>query len=170
MLATLELITHDGACCPLTHGFFTRRGGASSGIFSGLNCGQGSSDLSEAVAVNRDRVAQSLGLPATALARRSSDALRRTSITVDHPLGQAAQKADALVTDTARHRPVGPDRRLPAGSFRRCNCGRDRRGPCRMARGAFRGAGQHRRGHEGPWRPPRPDYRHHRSDHQPARI
>ncbi len=96
MLTTLEQLTH-AALLPLTHGFFTRRGGASSGIFSGLNCGQGSSDLSEAVAVNRDRVAQSLGLPATALIGvhqvHSADV-----ITVTTPWDKPP-KADALVTD-----------------------------------------------------------------------
>ncbi len=49
---TLELLTHD-ALAPLRHGFFTRRGGASSGIFAGFNCGPGSSDLRVAVAINR---------------------------------------------------------------------------------------------------------------------
>ncbi|MEO0358368.1 MAG: laccase domain-containing protein, partial [Pseudomonadota bacterium] len=52
---TLEPITHpvlDG----VTHGFFTRAGGASSGIFEGLNCGLGSSDQAEIVSINRDRV------------------------------------------------------------------------------------------------------------------
>lgn len=44
------------------HGFFTRRGGASSGIFEGLNCGNGSSDQSAIVATNRKRVAEALGV------------------------------------------------------------------------------------------------------------
>jgi len=66
MQMTLEKLTHE-ALSPLTHGFFTRRGGASSGIFAGLNCGQGSSDQSEAVALNRDRVAAALGIGARAL-------------------------------------------------------------------------------------------------------
>jgi hypothetical protein len=43
----LEIITSD-ALPGLRHGFFTRKGGASSGIFAGLNCGTGSSDLSDA--------------------------------------------------------------------------------------------------------------------------
>ncbi len=49
---TLEILTSD-ALAPLRHGFFTRRGGASSGIFAGLNCGRGSSDQSEIVEFNR---------------------------------------------------------------------------------------------------------------------
>lgn len=57
-------MTLDALTSPLLagarHGFFTRRGGASSGIYSGLNCGPGSSDQREAVALNRGRVAVAL--------------------------------------------------------------------------------------------------------------
>lgn len=45
---------------PFRHGFYTRKGGASSGIFAGLNCGPGSSDLSDCVIMNRNRVAKDL--------------------------------------------------------------------------------------------------------------
>ncbi len=45
----------------VNHGFYTRLGGASSGIFSGLNCGIGSSDQSEIVEINRARVAKDMG-------------------------------------------------------------------------------------------------------------
>ncbi|MDM8167512.1 peptidoglycan editing factor PgeF [Roseovarius sp.] len=58
---TLEIITAD-ALAPLRHGFFTRKGGASSGVFSGLNCGLGSSDQSDVVRINRTRAADALGL------------------------------------------------------------------------------------------------------------
>ena len=53
---TLEILTSD-LLAGTRHGFFTRRGGASSGIYAGLNCGPGSSDQREAVALNRARVA-----------------------------------------------------------------------------------------------------------------
>jgi YfiH family protein len=43
------------------HGFFTRRGGVSSGIYASLNCGPGSRDAAENVAQNRARVAELLG-------------------------------------------------------------------------------------------------------------
>ncbi len=56
----LEILTSDHI--QARHGFFTRKGGASSGIFAGLNCGPGSSDMSEAVAVNRARVTEAMGL------------------------------------------------------------------------------------------------------------
>lgn len=57
---TLEILTSD-LLSPVTHGFFTRKGGASSGIFEGLNCGIGSSDQREAVTLNRARVAEAMG-------------------------------------------------------------------------------------------------------------
>jgi polyphenol oxidase len=60
MPSTLEIITSD-TLAP-RHGFFTRKGGASSGVFSGLNCGTGSSDQTEAVAINRARVAEAMGV------------------------------------------------------------------------------------------------------------
>jgi polyphenol oxidase len=53
---------------PVRHGFFTRLGGASSGIFQGLNCGPGSSDLAGAVTINRDRVAAALDVAPEAMA------------------------------------------------------------------------------------------------------
>lgn len=55
-----EPITHallDG----VRHGFFTRRGGVSTGLFQGLNTGLGSSDDPAAVAENRRRVAKAMG-------------------------------------------------------------------------------------------------------------
>ncbi|MEZ5770555.1 MAG: peptidoglycan editing factor PgeF [Defluviimonas denitrificans] len=94
---TLEILTHP-ALAPFRHGFFTRKGGASSGIFQGLNCGAGSSDQSEAVAINRARVAEALGVAATDLAGlhqvHSADV-----VTVTGPLS-SSPRADALVTAT----------------------------------------------------------------------
>ncbi len=45
---------------PVPHGFFTRVGGASSGVFAALNCGHGSSDQTEMVRINRGRVAAAM--------------------------------------------------------------------------------------------------------------
>ncbi len=94
---TLDIITSD-ALAPLTHGFFTRAGGASSGVFAGLNCGFGSSDQHEAVAINRDRVAQAMGVTASTLLGvhqvHSADVVTVTAATPDRP------QADALVTAT----------------------------------------------------------------------
>ncbi len=63
---TLEILTSE-LLIPLRHGFFTRRGGASSGIFAGLNCGPGSSDQTQAVRINRERVASAMGVAPEAL-------------------------------------------------------------------------------------------------------
>lgn len=45
----------------IRHGFFTRRGGVSRGLYASLNCGAGSSDDAVSVIENRSRVAQHLG-------------------------------------------------------------------------------------------------------------
>ncbi len=95
---TLEIITSD-SLLPFRHGFFTRAGGASSGIFRGLNCGQGSSDQREAVEINRARVASAMEVASDALAMvhqvHSAEALTVTGA----PLPPRPQ-ADALVTAT----------------------------------------------------------------------
>ena len=93
----LEIITSD-ALPGTRHGFFTRKGGASSGIFAGLNCGTGSSDLSDAVAINRARVAQAMDLPLSHLVTvnqvHSADVVMLTAPLDPRP------RADALVTAT----------------------------------------------------------------------
>ena len=93
----LEIITAD-ALAPLRHGFFTRKGGASSGIFHGLNCGPGSSDLSEVVAINRARVATAMEVDAdhllTITQTHSADVVTLTAPFADRP------RADAMVTAT----------------------------------------------------------------------
>jgi YfiH family protein len=48
----------------IRHGFLTRQGGVSGGIFEGLNCGPGSGDRPESVSENRRRAAARLGLDA----------------------------------------------------------------------------------------------------------
>ena len=45
----------------IAHGFFTRHGGVSAGIYASLNCGIGSKDEPAAVRENRARVASHLG-------------------------------------------------------------------------------------------------------------
>jgi YfiH family protein len=46
----------------IAHGFFTRAGGHSTGLFTSLNCGMGSGDDPELVAMNRGMVARALGV------------------------------------------------------------------------------------------------------------
>ncbi|MDB6177879.1 peptidoglycan editing factor PgeF [Paracoccus sp. Z330] len=67
MQTTLEILTHP-LLGDVKHGFFTRKGGASSGLFAGLNCGRRSSDQSDMVMVNRGRVATAMGVAPDALA------------------------------------------------------------------------------------------------------
>lgn len=95
---TLEIITSD-SLSRYRHGFFTRKGGASSGIFAGLNCGTGSTDQSEIVAINRSRVANALDLPLKHLTTVHQVHSAR-AITVDAPLTEPRPKADALVSAT----------------------------------------------------------------------
>lgn len=94
---TLEIITAD-ILGPVRHGFFTRLGGASSGVFQGLNCGFGSSDQHEAVSVNRTRVAEAMDVDTDHLVAvhqvHSADVL-----SVDAPLTEQP-KVDAVVTAT----------------------------------------------------------------------
>ncbi|ARE42168.1 hypothetical protein RGUI_4027 [Rhodovulum sp. P5] len=92
---TLEILTSD-ALSPMRHGFFTRRGGASSGIFSGLNCGGGSSDQSNVVAINRARVAASLGLDAKRLITVNQVHSADVAV-IEGPLSELP-RADGLVT------------------------------------------------------------------------
>ncbi|WP_411890252.1 peptidoglycan editing factor PgeF [Yoonia sp. SDW83-1] len=94
---TLEIIT-DPALKGTTHGFFTRAGGASSGVFKGLNCGYGSSDQHDIVSINRERVAKALNVQPDRLVGvhqiHSADA-----ISVTGPLGTTI-KGDGLATAT----------------------------------------------------------------------
>src|SRR5687767_8814831 len=68
--ATAEFLTaaNLAAMPTIRHGFFTRRGGISSGLFRSLNCGVGSGDDRETVLLNRGRVATALGIDRGALA------------------------------------------------------------------------------------------------------
>ena len=95
---TLEILTSD-MLSPVRHGFFSRRGGASSGIFAGLNCGYGSSDQTEAVALNRKRVADAMGVEPEALIG-VHQVHSPTVLTVDSPISGDKPKADAVVTAT----------------------------------------------------------------------
>ena len=52
----------------LRHGFFTRKGGLSAGLYGSLNCGLGSDDDIEMVQANRGRVAAAMGLEMTQMA------------------------------------------------------------------------------------------------------
>ena len=95
---TLEIITAPDLA-PFRHGFFTRRGGASSGVFDGLNCGPGSSDQAEIVAINRGRAADALAVGHDRLVTvhqiHSAEVVTATG-----PFDAPRPQADGLVTAT----------------------------------------------------------------------
>lgn len=95
---TLEILTSD-MLAPFRHGFFTRKGGASSGVFQGLNCGTGSSDQSEVVQINRARVAEAMNAPVSQLVTVHQIHSADVAI-VEAPFEGDRPKVDALVTAT----------------------------------------------------------------------
>jgi YfiH family protein len=93
---TLEILTSD-LLAGIRHGFFTRRGGVSSGVYAGLNCGPGSHDQRAAVALNRARVAAALEVPPERLL--SLHQLHSAEVVVAGPEGWTERpRADAAVT------------------------------------------------------------------------
>jgi len=84
----------------LRHGFFTRRGGVSRGLYGSLNCGFGSADDKAAVAENRARVAAALGGAAASV--NTVHQVHGTQVVEATAPWQpgAAPRADALVSRT----------------------------------------------------------------------
>lgn len=87
----------------IKHGFFTRLGGVSTGLYDSLNCGFGSADKPENIRANRARVCTALGLPDDRLAglyqTHSSDCVIIDSPpSADFPSTEARPPADGLVT------------------------------------------------------------------------
>ena len=82
----------------LAHGFFTRLGGVSRGVYASLNCGPGSRDDPAAVLANRTRVQAKLGAQALLSAHQVHGALA----VVASSAWPAAERprADAIVTAT----------------------------------------------------------------------
>ena len=80
----------------VTHGFFTRQGGVSTGIYAELNGGQGSQDTAQAVDENRARISAHLGVARlTSVHQIHSD---RAEVVTGQWQG-AKPQADAMVTD-----------------------------------------------------------------------
>jgi YfiH family protein len=94
---TLDIVTSP-LLAGVRHGFFGRRGGASSGIFEGLNCGGGSSDQAEIVAMNRDRVADAMGVAPAQLVT-VHQVHSATAVTLDDT-PSPRPRADGIVTNT----------------------------------------------------------------------
>ncbi|MBU2168633.1 MAG: peptidoglycan editing factor PgeF [Alphaproteobacteria bacterium] len=90
-------ITHPLLDIPgIRHGFFTREGGVSTGIYKGLNTGVGSSDDPEAVRENRALVAAAMGATPDDFAacyQIHSDIVHMT----DQPFGDERPEGDAVI-------------------------------------------------------------------------
>jgi hypothetical protein len=88
-------------CSGVRHGFFTRAGGVSEGVFATLNAGHGSGDETEKVARNRAIAMDRLGLGPEALA--TAYQVHGVGVAVvDRPWRRgAAPRADGLVTRRA---------------------------------------------------------------------
>ncbi|MDB5641590.1 MAG: peptidoglycan editing factor PgeF [Hyphomicrobiales bacterium] len=90
-----DLLAESG----VAHGFFTRQGGVSTGVYASLNGGRGSRDAPEAVSQNLALMADALGVrPENFLVpylTHSPDCM-----IVDAPFGADRPRCDALVTTT----------------------------------------------------------------------
>ncbi|CTQ75207.1 peptidoglycan editing factor PgeF [Roseibium alexandrii] len=96
----MKIEANELNCNGITHGFFTRNGGVSGGLYESLNIGLGSDDKQPLVLENRKRVAKMFGISPEHLVSpyqiHSPDV-----ITVEGPWADGAdRKADALVTKT----------------------------------------------------------------------
>lgn len=88
----------DG-CAHISHGFFTRKGGVSQGLYAGLNTGPGSHDRPEHVRENRHRVASAMGTTDGRLLTNHQCHTTRV-VTVDKPFLGPPPRADGLVSKT----------------------------------------------------------------------
>ncbi len=87
------------ACKAISHGFFTREGGVSHGLYASLNCGLGSKDERAHVLQNRAYVAGMLGFASNQLVANAQ--VHSTIVTtVTHAWApENAPQADGLVTN-----------------------------------------------------------------------
>jgi hypothetical protein len=83
----------------LRHGFFSREGGVSEGVFESLNCGFSSGDDAARVAENRARALRRLDLPADSLRTVRQVHGVRALVVDEARAGHQPVEADALVTD-----------------------------------------------------------------------
>ncbi|HEY0052643.1 MAG TPA: peptidoglycan editing factor PgeF [Caulobacteraceae bacterium] len=84
------------------HGFFTRRGGVSNGLYDSLNVGIGSSDDPGAVTENRRRIAEALGQPVDRLVTNYQvHSARVVPVDGGWSADEPRAEADALVTGEA---------------------------------------------------------------------
>lgn len=86
---------------PAAHGFFTRRGGVSSGPYASLNCSLSSGDAPDRVLENRARAARAVGAePGRLVGLTQVHGAAVARVAEPWPAGEGPQ-ADAVVTDRA---------------------------------------------------------------------
>jgi polyphenol oxidase len=100
-MTVAQFLTAESLRIPgVSHGFFTRLGGVSQGVYASLNGGVGSRDLSEAVTENRARIGAALGAAPERLAVpfqiHSPNAVAITELWPE----SSRPRCDALVTAT----------------------------------------------------------------------
>ncbi len=95
MMVTSETLS---SLAGIRHGFATRNGGVSNGLYTTLNCGLGSDDNQDNVAENRSRVAKRLGVAPEALV--SPHQIHSADVVVAHTPWAPGDgpKADGVVT------------------------------------------------------------------------
>lgn len=95
MLTALNFDNASG----LRHGFFTREGGTSGGVYASLNCGFSGDDGEAAVLANRAAAMELLGVPASSLTTaKQVHGVAVLEVTEPSP-GRSVVEADALLTD-----------------------------------------------------------------------
>ena len=90
---TSKLLTLPG----VSHGFFGRRGGVSTGMYASLNCGPGSGDARDAVMENRGRAMEALGGDARLVTLYQVHSAKAIAVEETWDIG-ANPRADGLVT------------------------------------------------------------------------
>lgn len=82
----------------IRHGFMTRGGGVSTGLYATLNCGIGSKDASEAVLENRARAVAAIGMPAGSLVTAYQVHSAKAVVAETVWPREAAPQVDGIVT------------------------------------------------------------------------
>lgn len=82
----------------ISHGFFTRQGGVSGGLFQSLNCGLGSGDDRASVLENRARVAERIGVSPDCLLSAWQVHSADAAVVSGSWAGEDRPRVDGLVT------------------------------------------------------------------------
>ena len=105
------------SCDGIRHGFFTRQGGVSSGIYGSLNCGLGSRDDAESVQAEPRPRRRDLGRRARTGCSRSTKSTAPTAVIADKPWDVDARPRP---TPSSRARPASPSACSPPIARRCC--------------------------------------------------